>query len=112
VRATACITTTNTGLGCSSRQLKAGPRTVVSGGGFCRCPRKLAGTDLALSSLAISAGFSNASHLSIVFRQETGMTPTAYRSQFRGRTNAFVADTGIEATSRPLPPLNSAGPYT
>jgi LacI family transcriptional regulator len=48
----------------------------------------LAGTDLAMSAIAVSSGFSNASHLSIVFRQETGLTPTAYRGQFRGRTNA------------------------
>jgi LacI family transcriptional regulator len=46
----------------------------------------LTDTDLAMSTLAVSAGFSNASHLSVVFRQETGMTPTAYRGQFRGRT--------------------------
>jgi len=48
----------------------------------------LAGTDLAMPALADSAGFSNASHLSIVFRRETGLTPTAYRGQFRGRSHA------------------------
>lgn len=53
-----------------------------------RARNLLADTDLAMSALAPSAGFSNASHLSIVFRQETGMTPTAYRSQFRGRTRS------------------------
>ena len=52
-----------------------------------RAKSLLAGTDLAMSALAASAGFSNASHLSIVFRQETGLTPTAYRRQFRGRSH-------------------------
>jgi LacI family transcriptional regulator len=46
----------------------------------------LAGTDLAMPALAARAGFSNARHLSVAFRQETGLTPTAYRRQFRGRS--------------------------
>jgi LacI family transcriptional regulator len=45
----------------------------------------LAGTDLPMSALADHAGFSNATHLSVVFRQETGMTPTSYRRLFRAR---------------------------
>jgi AraC-like DNA-binding protein len=50
-----------------------------------------------MSALAVSAGFSNASHLSIVFRQATAQTPTAYRSQFRGRTHALVVGSDRDA---------------
>jgi LacI family transcriptional regulator len=46
----------------------------------------LASTDLPMPVLAERAGFSNARHLSVVFRQETGLSPTAYRGQFRGRS--------------------------
>lgn len=50
-----------------------------------RAKSLLAGTDLAMSAIAESAGFLDGRHLSIIFRQETGLTPTAYRTQFRGR---------------------------
>lgn len=43
----------------------------------------LASTDLPMSVLAQRAGFSNAKHLSVAFRAETGQTPTSYRGQFR-----------------------------
>ena len=56
-----------------------------------RARRLLAGTDLAISAIAFNSGFSNASHLSIVFRQETGLTPTAFRSQFRGRPSTIAS---------------------
>jgi LacI family transcriptional regulator len=46
----------------------------------------LVGTDLAMPALAERSGFSNARHLCVVFRQETGLTPTRYRQQFRGRS--------------------------
>ena len=59
-----------------------------------RAKSLLAGTDVAMSALAVSAGFSNASHLSIVFRQATGLTPTAYRSQFRGRAHPHAVERG------------------
>jgi LacI family transcriptional regulator len=62
-----------------------------------RAKSLLAGTDLAMSALAVSAGFSNASHLSIVFRQATAQTPTAYRSQFRGRTHALIVGSDRDA---------------
>ncbi|SIN95489.1 LacI family transcriptional regulator [Singulisphaera sp. GP187] len=45
----------------------------------------LAGTELSMSEVAEHAGFSNARHLSIAFRQQTGRTPSAYRQQFRSR---------------------------
>ncbi len=49
-----------------------------------RAKALLAGTDLLMSEVAEQAGFSDARHLSVVFHQETGITPTAYRRQFRG----------------------------
>jgi LacI family transcriptional regulator len=55
----------------------------------------LSGTDLPMSALADHAGFSNATHLSVVFRQETGMTPTSYRRQFRARPRETGALAGL-----------------
>jgi LacI family transcriptional regulator len=49
-----------------------------------RARRLLAETDLPLKVLAEQAGFSNLSHLGVVFRQELGLTPTAYRRRMRG----------------------------
>ena len=43
----------------------------------------LGDTELSMQLVAERAGFSNSRHLCVVFRQETGMTPTAYRRQFR-----------------------------
>jgi LacI family transcriptional regulator len=45
----------------------------------------LAGSELPMSDVARRAGFSDSRQLSVVFRQETGLTPTAYRRQFRGQ---------------------------
>jgi LacI family transcriptional regulator len=45
----------------------------------------LAGSDLAMATVAQQAGFSDSRQLSVVFRQETGQTPTAYRRQLRGQ---------------------------
>ncbi len=44
----------------------------------------LAGSDIPMSEVARRAGFTDSRQLSVVFRQETGLTPTAYRRQFRG----------------------------
>lgn len=41
----------------------------------------LLNTDLAMPKIAAQAGFSNAQRLAVVFKQLTGMAPTAYRSQ-------------------------------
>jgi LacI family transcriptional regulator len=46
--------------------------------------RLLAETDRPMSAVADGSGFPNAKELSAVFRQETGLTPTAYRRRFRG----------------------------
>lgn len=43
----------------------------------------LATSDMPIARVAASAGFSEAKHLSTVFRQETGMTPSQYRRQTR-----------------------------
>jgi len=45
----------------------------------------LVDTDLPMSRIAVRAGFTDARQLSIVFRQTCGMTPTAWRHQFRPR---------------------------
>ena len=46
----------------------------------------LAETEMPMSEVAKHAGFSDARQLSVVFRQETGLTPTDYRRQFRARS--------------------------
>lgn len=43
----------------------------------------LAATDLSMPVIAERSGFESAVRLTTVFRQETGMTPTQYRRQFR-----------------------------
>jgi LacI family transcriptional regulator len=48
-----------------------------------RARRLLAETDLPMKVLAERAGFSDCCHLAVVFRQELGLTPTAYRRQVR-----------------------------
>lgn len=49
-----------------------------------RARRLLARTDLPVKAVAQKAGFSDFRHLAVVFRQELGMPPTAYRRQVRG----------------------------
>jgi LacI family transcriptional regulator len=46
----------------------------------------LAETDMPMSEVARHAGFSDQRQLSVVFRQVSGLTPTAYRRQFRARS--------------------------
>jgi LacI family transcriptional regulator len=48
-----------------------------------RARNLLATSDLAMAAVAKQAGFSDSRQLSVVFRQETGLTPTAYRRQLR-----------------------------
>jgi LacI family transcriptional regulator len=43
----------------------------------------LAGSDVPIPVVAEQSGFSNARHLELVFRRNVGMTPSAYRRQFR-----------------------------
>jgi LacI family transcriptional regulator len=46
----------------------------------------LADTDMSMSEVARHAGFSDQRQLSVVFRENVGLTPTAYRRQFRARS--------------------------
>jgi LacI family transcriptional regulator len=52
-------------------------------GHLVRARRLLAETDLPMKVLAKQAGFSGCCHMAAVFRQELGLTPTAYRRQLR-----------------------------
>jgi LacI family transcriptional regulator len=47
--------------------------------------RLLSQSDLLMPQVAQRSGFASAERLSVVFRRETGLTPTAYRQQFRQR---------------------------
>jgi len=49
-----------------------------------RVRQLLADSHLPVAQVATSAGFTDGKHLSVVFRQEMGMTPTAYRRRIRG----------------------------
>ena len=48
-----------------------------------RAARRLAETDAPLAEIALSAGFSDQSHFSNVFRRETGLSPSAFRRAVR-----------------------------
>lgn len=50
-----------------------------------RARNLLTGTDMSLAEVARRSGFSGNVQFSVVFRQETGLTPSAYRRQFRPR---------------------------
>ncbi|HEY7424031.1 MAG TPA: substrate-binding domain-containing protein, partial [Gemmataceae bacterium] len=50
-----------------------------------RARELLTSTDMPLAEVAQQSGFSGGVQLSVVFRQETGLTPSAYRRQFRPR---------------------------
>ena len=45
----------------------------------------LSGTEMPIAQVATRSGFSEAKHLSTVFRRETGLTPTEYRKSSRAR---------------------------
>ncbi len=65
-----------------------------------RAKTLLAGTDLLMADVAGQAGFSDSRHLSVVFRQETGATPTAYRRQFRSPSEVAERPTTARAGHR------------
>jgi AraC family transcriptional regulator len=48
-----------------------------------RAARQLADSDAPLAEIALSAGFSDQSHFSNVFRRETGLSPSAFRRAAR-----------------------------
>jgi LacI family transcriptional regulator len=49
-----------------------------------RAKRLLAETDLSVKTVAKQSGFTDFRHLAVVFRQDLGLSPTAYRRQVRG----------------------------
>jgi LacI family transcriptional regulator len=49
-----------------------------------RAQRLLAETDLPTKAVAEQAGFADYRHMALVFRQQFGLSPTAYRSRLRG----------------------------
>jgi LacI family transcriptional regulator len=53
-----------------------------------RAKEMLLGTDLAMPAVARQAGFCNPQRFAVVFRQLTGMAPTAFRRQSRTRTQS------------------------
>lgn len=55
-----------------------------------RARRLLARTELPMKAVAKQAGFSDFRHMAVVFRQELGMPPTAYRRQVRGEADGDV----------------------
>ena len=46
-----------------------------------RVKELLAGTSLPMPAIALRCGFSSAERMTVVFRQVTGMSPTAYRQR-------------------------------
>lgn len=52
-----------------------------------RAKRLLAETDLPVKTVAQQSGFTDFRHLAVVFRDELGLSPTAYRRQTRGLVN-------------------------
>ena len=54
--------------------------------------RLLECTAMKLSSIAEAAGFYDASHLCRVFRQQTGITPDAFRSGAAVKKNSILFD--------------------
>jgi LacI family transcriptional regulator len=53
-----------------------------------RAKSLLVETELAMTAVAERSGFSDAKQLSLVVRQETGLTPTAYRRQHQCQAGA------------------------
>ncbi len=51
---------------------------------LARVRAMLASTDLSVAMIADRTGFQHAEYLSVAFRRETGLTPTAWRARNRG----------------------------
>jgi AraC family transcriptional regulator len=50
-----------------------------------RASEQLVTGDLPLAEIALAAGFADQSHFSNVFRRRTGMSPSRFRRETRGR---------------------------
>lgn len=53
-----------------------------------RVKRMLAETELPLAEIAARCGFENPEYMPVVFRRETGQTPSGYRAGVKGETSA------------------------
>lgn len=53
-------------------------------------------TDLTITEIALSVGFSNAAHFSTVFQKKSGCTPTHYRNLIENRASGTVASGGSQ----------------
>lgn len=62
-----------------ARNFGAPPRDYILSRRIARARTMLTDTDLSASQIAMRCGFANPSHLTTSFRQEIGLTPTAYR---------------------------------
>lgn len=62
-----------------TRSFAAPPRDYILSRRIARARTMLTDTDLSASQIAMRCGFANPSHLTTSFRQEIGLTPTAYR---------------------------------
>src|SRR5581483_12182443 len=59
------------------------PRALPLGLRIARARELLARMSLAMSAVAQRSGFTDGKHLATVFRQEMGLTPSAYRAQLQ-----------------------------
>ena len=61
------------------------PQSVLGELRLSHAKRLLSGTGLSLTETALSSGFSSAARMGEVFREELGVTPTAYRKNAQKR---------------------------
>ena len=62
-----------------ARNFGTPPRDYILSRRIARARTMLTDTDLSASQIAMRCGFSNPSHLTTAFKQQLGLTPTAYR---------------------------------
>jgi LacI family transcriptional regulator len=67
------------------RALGRSPAREIRQAHLRRAKDLLGTTELDMGEVAYRSGFTGPKQLSVVFRQHTGLTPTAYRQQFRAR---------------------------
>jgi len=66
------------------RLLGRTPREEILNVRLNRAKQFLAETDLSLAQIAERTGFEHVEYLSVVFKRETGVTPSSYRTKLRG----------------------------
>jgi DNA-binding response OmpR family regulator len=57
----------------------------------------LSSTSLSIASIAEEIGFSSAANFATAFRERSGMSPSAYREEFRSRDPADTVESALEA---------------